>query len=75
MKVYVVTHSEPLGNEIYLGVAANKKAAEKIVRQTYPHAKPTPGPDNKVTSYVSSVRSDYFISPVTRMIFIREEEV
>lgn len=39
MTVYVITKAQPFGEEIYVGITATKKMAEKILRKEYPHMK------------------------------------
>ena len=39
MKVYIVTKSEPLCEEIYVTVKATAKEAEKVIREKYPNAR------------------------------------
>ena len=68
MKVYVMTKFVPLGTEIYIGVKRTKKDAEKILRKSYPHMKPTDsfGTD---CAYVTKENGDVLF------LAIKEEEI
>lgn len=64
MKVYVMTKAAPFEPEIYVGVKATRKLAEKELRTQYPHMKPSD--DN---SYVAVVDHNAVL------LFIKEEEL
>lgn len=64
MKVYVMTKAKPFEAEQYMGVKATKKAAEKALREVFPHMRKDVGGE----SYISSKDNAW-------LLFIREEEV
>ena len=66
MKVYVVTGSKPFAPEIYLGVKASKKAAEKMLREQYPHMKKSADKPGLCS---------YFAEREGTLLFIHEEEI
>ena len=67
MKVYITTKAESFGEEIYVGVTATKKMAERILRKKYPHMKKI-SDIGGITSYKDG-------NPIKYLLFIREEEV
>ena len=68
MKVYVVTKSEPLCEEIYVTVKATAKEAEKVIREKFPNARK----DQKsgLASYTCKDRSGHI-----SFMFIRDENI
>ena len=68
MKVYVVTRSEPLCEEIYVTVKATTKEAEKVIREKFPNARKNQKPG--LTSYTCKDRSGHI-----SLMFIRDENI
>lgn len=68
MKVYVVTKSEPLCDEIYVAVKATAKEAEKAIREKFPNARKEQQPG--LTSYTCKDRSGRI-----SFMFVREENI
>lgn len=62
MKVAVMTKAVPFGPEVYVGVKASKKLAEKAFREMYPHMRK---------------QDDALVSDATNslLLFIHEEGV
>ena len=57
-----MTKARPLGEEIYIGVKANRKAAEKALREMYPYMR-------KVMDGYAADKDN------SLLLFITEEEV
>ena len=70
-KVFVATMALPLMPEEYLFVKGSKKAAEKGLREIFPHMRSS---DHQVRARdgISAYASD---SNYTKLLFIHEEEV
>lgn len=70
MKIYVMTKAKLFKEEIYIGVAKSIKDAEKSLRTSYPHMRPSSTREEvcKTRSYVSDSSNQL-------LLFIREEEV
>lgn len=64
MKVYVATMSALFGEERYIGVAASRKKAEKLLRDKWPHMRK----DEWSTCYYADKKKDL-------LLFIHEEEI
>ena len=64
MKVYVMTKAKPFEAEQYIGVKGTKKAAEKALREVFPHMRKDVGGEN----YISDKDN-------TWLLLIHEEEV
>ena len=68
MKVYVVTKSEPLCEEIYVTVKGTGKEAERFIREKFPNARKDQKPG--LTSYTCKDRNGHI-----SLMFIRDENI
>lgn len=73
MKVYVMTEAELFMPEKYVGVKANKKAAEKAFRDKYPYMRKEENNASQCKCPIESYVSDNSGKPT--LLFIREEEI
>ena len=68
MKVYVITKSEPLCDEIYVAVKSTAKEAEKVIRDKFPNARKDHQPC--LTSYTCKDRNGHI-----SFMYIRDETI
>lgn len=64
MKVYIMTKAELFKPEVYIGVKASKKQAEKALRELYPFMRK----DEVGDSYMADKNNQL-------LLFIHEEEI